>query len=74
MDQLNLSLTTAAPGFRVEQDTRDNMFYPTRGVRMDVRADFFGSYAGSRFTFQSYVFEINKYLPVRKGHAVAYAQ
>jgi outer membrane protein assembly factor BamA len=71
MDQLNLSLTTAALGFRVERDTRDSMFYPTRGVRMGARVDFFGPYAGSGFTFQNYVFEINKYLPVREGHVVA---
>jgi outer membrane protein assembly factor BamA len=70
-DQLNLSLTTAAMGFRVERDTRDDMFYPTRGARMDARIDFFGPYVGSKFTFQNYVFEMNKYLPVRKRSVVA---
>jgi outer membrane protein assembly factor BamA len=66
-----LSLTTAALGFRVEHDTRDSMFYPTRGIRMDARADFFGPYIGSGFTFQNYVFEINKHITVCKGHVVA---
>jgi outer membrane protein assembly factor BamA len=70
-DQLNLSLTTAALGFRVQRDTRDSMFYPTRGVRMDARVDFFGPYVGSKFTFQNYMFEMNKYVPLRKRHVVA---
>jgi outer membrane protein assembly factor BamA len=70
-DQLDLSLTTAALGFRVERDTRDSMFYPTRGHRIDGRIDFFGPYVGSEFSFQNYLFEMNKYIQVRKRHVVA---
>jgi outer membrane protein assembly factor BamA len=71
MDQLNLLLTASALGFAWSHGTRDNMFYPTRGVRMNVRADFFGPDIDNRFTFQNYVFEINKYVPVREGQLVA---
>ena len=71
VDQLNLSLTTAALGFRIEHDTRDSIFYPTRGSRMDARIDFFGRYIGSRYTFQSYVFEMNRYVPFGNTHVLA---
>jgi outer membrane protein assembly factor BamA len=70
-DQLNLSITTAALGLRVLRDTRDDMFYPTRGSRLDGRVDFFGPYVGSRFTFQSYQFEMNRYLSLAKRHVLA---
>ena len=70
-DQLNWSITTAALGLRVQRDTRNDMFYPTKGSRIDGRADFFGPYVGSRFSFQSYQFEMNEYLPLSQGHVVA---
>jgi hypothetical protein len=70
-DQLNLAITSAAFGLRVERDKRDDMFYPRRGSRIDGRADFFGPYVGSTFAFQAYQFEANKYLPIRKRHVVA---
>jgi hypothetical protein len=70
-DRLNLSPTTAAIGFRVEWDTRDDLFYPRRGLRMDARLDFFGTYVGSELTFQNHVFKMNKYLPVRKANVIA---
>ena len=70
-DQLDLKITSAALGFRVERDTRNDMFYPRSGSRMDARADFFGPYIGSSFTFQNYQFEINKYVPARERHVIA---
>jgi hypothetical protein len=70
-DQLDLSITSEAFGFRIERDTRDNIFYPRRGSRVDGRADFFGPYVGSTFTFQAYQFEVNKYLPVHNRHVLA---
>jgi hypothetical protein len=69
--QLDRSLTTAALGIRLERDTRDSMFYPTRGHRLDARVDLFGPYAGSEFTFQNYLFEMNKYIPAGKRHVIA---
>jgi outer membrane protein assembly factor BamA len=56
---------------RVERDKRDDMFYPHNGSRIDGRADFFGPYVGSTFTFQSYQFEANRYLPFGKGQVLA---
>jgi len=70
-DQLNLAITSAAFGFRVQRDTRDSMFYPVRGSRIDGKADFFGPYVGSTFPFQAYQFEANKYLPLGKRHVAA---
>ena len=69
-DQLNLAITTAASGFRVQRDTRDDMFYPSRGSRVDGRVDFFGPYVGSTYAFQSYQFEVNKYLSFGKRHVL----
>jgi hypothetical protein len=70
-NQFDLSITSAALGFRVERDTRNDTFYPQKGSRIDGRIDFFGPYVGSTFTFQSYQFEMNKYLPYRQRHVIA---
>jgi outer membrane protein assembly factor BamA len=70
-DQLDLKITSAALGFRVERDTRDDMFYPRQGSRIDGRVDFFGAYLGSTFNFQSYQFETNKYVPAGQSHVIA---
>ena len=47
--QFDLAITSAALGLRVERDTRDDMFYPQRGSRIDGRIDFFGPYLGKHF-------------------------
>jgi Omp85 superfamily domain len=70
-DQLNLKITSAALGLRVERDTRDDMFYPRRGSRLGATMDFFGPYMGSTFTFQNYQFEMNRYLPFGQRHVLA---
>jgi len=69
MDQLNLAITSAAFGFRIQRDTRDDLFYPHHGL--DGRADFFAPFIGSTFAFQSYQFEANKYLPFGKRNVRA---
>ena len=70
-DQLNWAITSAAFGFRVQRDTRDDLFYPRHGSRVDGRADFFGPYIGSSFTFQAYQFEANKYLSLGPRQVLA---
>jgi hypothetical protein len=70
-DELNLAITSTALGVRLQRDTRNDMFYPTSGSRIDGRADFFGTYLGSTFTFQFYQFEANKYLRMGKRQTVA---
>lgn len=52
---------TVAMGPRFQWDTRDNTLYPTRGVFLDVGADFFGTAIGSKFTYQYYKVAFNKY-------------
>lgn len=69
--QLNLAITSAAAGFRVERDTRDDIFYPRYGSRLDARADIYGPYIGSTFTFQEYQFEANKYVSIGKQNVLA---
>lgn len=60
---ISKTFTTAAMGFHVQEDTRDNMFYPTKGVKVDGKFDFFAPYAGSDFTYQTYNLSFNIYAP-----------
>jgi outer membrane protein assembly factor BamA len=69
--QLNLAIVSAGFGLRVDRDKRSDTFYPRSGSRIDGKADFFGPYVGSTFSFQSYQFEVNKYLPVGKRQVLA---
>jgi len=52
---------TVSIGPRFEWDSRDNTFYPKRGVLMDFGADFFAQGLGSKFSYQHYKVAFNKY-------------
>jgi hypothetical protein len=54
--------TTVAAGPRFQWDTRDDKFYPRRGVLLDSGVDFFAKAIGSEFTYQYYEAAINKYI------------
>jgi hypothetical protein len=58
---LGLDTSLAALGFRVNRDTRPNRFYPTAGTVLDFTADFFSEGLGSKYSFESYKFNFNKY-------------
>lgn len=58
---LGLNTNLTAVGFRLIRDTSPNRFYPTAGTFLDFTADFFSQGLGSKYSFQSYKFNFNKY-------------
>jgi hypothetical protein len=52
-------------------DSRNNIFFPTRGEFCRVTARFFNKIFGSEFTFQSYKLDMRKYFPVFSSHVLA---
>ena len=52
---------TVAIGPRFQWDTRDNTFYPLRGVFLDAGIDLFSKGIGSEFTYQYFKVAFNKY-------------
>jgi hypothetical protein len=52
---------TVSIGPKFQWDTRDNVFYPKRGLLMDVGADLFAEGLGSKWNYQYYKAAFNKY-------------
>lgn len=69
---IDLLSTTAAIGFRVERDLRDNEFYPTKGSVFSFQGDFFGKPLGSVRTYQSYAVNYNGYRSIGNKQVIAY--
>jgi hypothetical protein len=59
-------------GARLNRDTRPNHFYPTGGTFFTFTSDFFTGALGSKYSFQSYKVEFDKYWSVSKHQVVAY--
>ena len=69
---IDLRSTTSAIGFHVQQDRRDNSFYPTKGWLWNVKGDFFAKALGSDRTYQTYGANFNGYRSIGKGQVLAY--
>lgn len=52
-------------------DSRDNMFFPTRGEFFNFTMRFYNKIIGSEYTFQSYRLDLRKYFPVFSSHVLA---
>jgi len=63
---------TVSLGPRFQWDSRDSVFYPTRGVFMDVDMDFFGTGLGSKWNYQYFKAGFNKYHSVGKHQILAF--
>ena len=63
---------TVSLGPRFEWDSRDNTFYPKRGMFMDFGADFFAQGLGSKFSYQYYKVAFNKYLSLDEHQVLAF--
>jgi hypothetical protein len=59
-------------GIIVNRDTRPNRFYPTSGTLFNFTADFFANAFGSKYSFQSYRAEFNKYGGLSPKQVLAY--
>jgi len=68
---LGLDTNLTAVGFRLNRDTRPNRFYPTAGTFLDFTADFFSRGLGSKYSFQSYKFNFNKYWNLTQNQVLA---
>jgi hypothetical protein len=67
-----LNAQTAALGFHVQQDRRNNQFYPDQGTLAEVIGDFFSEGIGSDLNYQSYNFALNKYSPLTTKQTLAF--
>ena len=68
---VGLDTNLTAVGFRLNRDTRPNRFYPSGGTFLDLTADFFSQGLGSKYSFQSYKLNFNKYWSWTENQALA---
>lgn len=68
---LGLDTNLTAVGLRLDRDTRPNRFYPTTGILVDFTADFFSQGLGSKYSFQSYKINFNKYWDLSRNQVLA---
>jgi len=61
-----------AIGVRLNRDTRPNHFYPVSGTFFTFTSDFFSQSLGSKYSFQSYKTEFDKYWSLSKNQVFAY--
>ncbi len=69
---VGLHTTLTAIGTRVLRNTSPNRFYPISGSYFSFTADFFSEKLGSKYAFQSYKTEFNKYWSVSKEQVLAF--
>jgi hypothetical protein len=75
LDQLGPDLfkqRTVAIGPRFQWDSRDNTYYPRKGVFLDSGIDLFSEGLGSKFTYQFYKLAFNKYTSLSKSQVLAF--
>src|SRR5215467_16314578 len=68
---LGLNTNLTAVGFRLNRDTRPNRFYPTGGTFLDFTVDFFTQGLGSKYSFESYKLNFNKYWNLTQNQVLA---
>ena len=69
---LGIDTALTSLGFRVVRDTRPNHFYPTGGSKLEFTADFFSQALGSKYSFEHYKFNYDKYWSLSKSQVLAY--
>ncbi|MGB2668631.1 MAG: BamA/TamA family outer membrane protein [Candidatus Acidiferrum sp.] len=69
---VELQTNLRALGMEVVRDSRPNRFYPLKGSLVDFTGDFFANSLGSKYSFQSYKFTINKYASLNSKQVLAY--
>ena len=70
--EVGLHSNLTAIGIRVARDTRPNRFYPTSGTYFNFTSDFFSKTLGSKYSFQSYRTEFDKYWSLSSKQVIAY--
>lgn len=69
---LGLHTAMRAVGIHVVRDTRPNHFYPTMGTNLDFTADFFSQSIGSKYSFQRYKSQFDKFWSLSQSQVLAY--
>jgi len=69
---LGLHTALRAVGIHVVRDTRPNHFYPTSGMKLEFTADFFSQAIGSKYSFQRYKSNFDKFVSLGKSQVLAY--
>ena len=70
--EVGLHTNLTSLGARVLRDTRPNHFYPVGGTYFSFTSDFFSQGLGSKYTFQSYRSEFDKYWSLSEKQVLAY--
>lgn len=70
--EVGLHDTLTSLGARITRDTRPNHFYPLGGTFFTFTSDFFSQGLGSKYTFQSYRSEFDKYWSLTDKQVLAY--
>lgn len=63
---------TSGLGGLVNWDTRDNTFYPTKGMYHLLTATFFGNAFGSDYAFSRFMVDLRAYARLHERHALAF--
>lgn len=69
---VGINTTLTSLGVRVVRDTRPNHFYPTGGSKLEFTADFFSQGLGSKYSFEHYKFNYDKYWSLSRSQVLAY--
>jgi outer membrane protein assembly factor BamA len=59
-------------GFKIIQDTRDNIFYPTKGFFNELRCTFNSKTIGSQYDFNEYEIDLRNYSALTKNQLLAF--
>jgi len=70
--EVGLHTNLTSLGARVTRDTRPNHFYPLGGTFFTFTSDFFSQALDSKYTFQSYRSEFDKYWSLSEKQVLAY--
>jgi hypothetical protein len=70
--EVGLHSNLTSLGARLTRDTRPNHFYPVGGTFFTFTSDFFANGLGSKYSFQSYKSEFDKYWSLSKAQVLAY--
>jgi Omp85 superfamily domain len=70
--EVGLHSNLTAIGARLTRDTRPNHFYPVKGTFFTFTSDFFSQTLDSKYSFQSYRTQFDKYWSLSKNQVLAY--
>jgi hypothetical protein len=70
--EVGLHTTLVSIGARLTRDTRPNHFYPVSGTFFTLTSDFFSQTLDSKYSFQSYRSQFDKYWSLTKDQVLAY--